>query len=139
LRRKGELRAINSNPSKDRLGFLFGRKSSPMYTAARFAQAFKPIVGDSGTATRSALPSPTDFVLSLPFNLATKAYASNPTIEMATRAQAAGRSLRNPLAIPQSGQLPTAGLLSGAASGLAPEDEEQMRLMREALMNGPRR
>ena len=37
----------------DRQGFLFGRNQTPMYQAARFAQAFKPIVGDSGTATRS--------------------------------------------------------------------------------------
>jgi hypothetical protein len=60
--------------TKDRKGFLFGKNGSDLYSAARFAQAFKPLVGDSGTATRSTLPSPTDFVLSLPFNLATRAY-----------------------------------------------------------------
>jgi hypothetical protein len=38
----------------DRPGFLFGKNQTPLYQAARFAQAFKPIVGDSGTATRSA-------------------------------------------------------------------------------------
>lgn len=37
----------------DKPGFLYGRNQSPMYQAARFAQAFKPLVGDSGTATRS--------------------------------------------------------------------------------------
>lgn len=65
---------------KDRSGFLFGKNNSELYDAARFAQAFRPIVGDSGTATRSSLPSPTDFVLSLPFNLATKAYTSSPAV-----------------------------------------------------------
>jgi len=65
---------------KDRTGFLFGKNQTPLYNAARFAQAFKPIVGDSGTATRMPLPSPTDFVLSLPFNLATRAYTSSPVV-----------------------------------------------------------
>jgi hypothetical protein len=37
----------------DKSGFLFGGNQSPLYQGARFAQAFKPIVGDSGTATRS--------------------------------------------------------------------------------------
>ena len=37
----------------DRTGFTFGNNTSPLYQAARFSQAFKPIVGDSGTATRS--------------------------------------------------------------------------------------
>lgn len=68
---------------KDRNGYLFGNNTSPLYSAARFAQGFRPIVGDSGTATRSALPSPTDFVLSLPFNIATKAYTSSPAVNLA--------------------------------------------------------
>lgn len=70
---------------QDKAGFLRGGNTSPMYDAARLSQAFKPLVGDSGTATRSALPSPTDFVLSLPFNLATRAYTSNPVINLAAR------------------------------------------------------
>lgn len=37
----------------DKKGFLYGGNQSDAYTAARFGQAFKPIVGDSGTATRS--------------------------------------------------------------------------------------
>jgi hypothetical protein len=37
----------------DKSGFLFGGNQSPLYQGARFAQAFRPIVGDSGTATRS--------------------------------------------------------------------------------------
>jgi hypothetical protein len=65
---------------KDKGGFLYGKNQTPLYNAARFSQAFKPIVGDSGTATRMPLPSPTDFVLSLPFNLATRAYTSSPVV-----------------------------------------------------------
>lgn len=65
---------------KDKAGFLFDKNKSDLYEAARFAQAFRPIVGDSGTATRSTLPSPTDFVLSLPFTMATKAYTSSPVV-----------------------------------------------------------
>lgn len=37
----------------DKSGFLYGRKQSDLYDATHFAQAFKPIVGNSGTATRS--------------------------------------------------------------------------------------
>lgn len=71
--------------SKDKSGFMRGGNTSPLYDAARFGQGFKPIAGDSGTATRSALPSPTDFVLSLPFNLATRAYTSAPAISLAAK------------------------------------------------------
>lgn len=39
----------------DRSGFTLGRNTSPLYAAARFSQAFKPVVGDSGTATRSGM------------------------------------------------------------------------------------
>lgn len=78
----------NALQQKDRAGFLFGRNKSDMYNAARFAQAHRPFVGDSGTATRMPLPSPTDFVVSLPFNLATRAYASSPSVKAALTAQA---------------------------------------------------
>ncbi|MDE2440169.1 MAG: hypothetical protein KGP14_04020 [Betaproteobacteria bacterium] len=77
---------------KDRNGFLFGRNQSPLYDAARFAQAFRPIVGDSGTATRMPLPSPTDFVLSLPFNIATRAYTSSPAVNLAASAENVSRN-----------------------------------------------
>lgn len=93
---------------KDKSGFLFGRNDSDMYSAAKFAQAFRPLVGDSGTATRMPLPSPTDFVLSLPFNLATRAYTSSPSVNAALSAQAAARGtgalLRRP-DLPQGGLL----------------------------------
>lgn len=88
---------------KDRAGFLFGRNNSDMYSAARFAQAFKPIVGDSGTATRMPLPSPTDFVLSLPFNLATRAYTSSPAVNAALRTQAASKAAAQ--VVPAAGQV----------------------------------
>lgn len=87
---------------KDINGFLFGKNESPLYQAARFSQAFRPIVGDSGTATRSALPSPTDFVLSLPFNVATRAYTSSPAINLAAQA---GNLSRNGIAPNMGGLL----------------------------------
>jgi hypothetical protein len=103
---------------KDRSGYLFGRNDTDMYSAARFAQAFKPIVGDSGTATRMPLPSPTDFVLSLPFNLATRAYTSSPAVNAAVGAQSAAHAAAQ--AVPAAGQalLPavTPGGLLGAMS-----------------------
>jgi hypothetical protein len=40
--------------TKDRGGFTMGGNESGLYTAAHFAQAFPDLVGDSGTATRSA-------------------------------------------------------------------------------------
>jgi hypothetical protein len=43
----------NKLQQADKGGFLYGGNQSPLYQGARFAQAFKPIVGDSGTATRS--------------------------------------------------------------------------------------
>lgn len=100
---------------KDRGGFLFGKNQTPLYEAARFAQAFRPIVGDSGTATRSALPSPTDFVLSLPFNIATKAYTSGPVVNASA---GYGDLMREGLIDPRYLQyLPQAtGLLGGATA-----------------------
>lgn len=99
--------------SKDRSGFLFGKNNSDLYNAARFSQAFKPIVGDSGTATRMPLPSPTDFVLSLPFSLATKAYTSSPVVNLAASAGSISKNGIAP-ALPQK-YLPNAlGLLGGA-------------------------
>jgi hypothetical protein len=56
----------------DKGGYLFGRNQSDLYSAARFSQAFKPIVGDSGTATRSA--DLKDMALAVPGNIASWAY-----------------------------------------------------------------
>jgi hypothetical protein len=107
---------------KDKRGFLFGQNRTPMYEAARFSQAFGPIVGDSGTATRMPLPSATDFLLSLPVHLAAKAYTSSPAVSAAAQAQAMARAVggRAPLSV--GGVYP-----SGLASALV----EQERRRRE--------
>jgi hypothetical protein len=54
----------------DRPGFLYGRNQSDAYNALRFTQAFKPVVGNSGTATRSW----TDTALAIPGNFLSRAY-----------------------------------------------------------------
>jgi hypothetical protein len=46
----------NNLASKDRKGFRLGGNDSDLYNMARFTRAFPSIVGDSGTATRLALP-----------------------------------------------------------------------------------
>lgn len=79
---------------KDKAGFLFNKNNTDLFNAARFAQAFKPLIGDSGTATRSVVPSPTDFLLSLPFSMATKAYTSTPVINAMTGAGNVNKFLR---------------------------------------------
>jgi len=68
---------------KDPQGFVFGSNQTPMYEAARFAQAFKPIVGDSGTATRSMEISPLSMMLAAPTNIAARAYTSQPAANLA--------------------------------------------------------
>lgn len=73
---------------KDPQGFVFGSNQSPMYEAARFAQAFKPIVGDSGTATRSMEISPLSMMLAAPTNIAARAYTAQPTANLASKMQA---------------------------------------------------
>jgi hypothetical protein len=72
---------------RDRGGFTLGRNQSDLYDAARFSQAFRPIVGDSGTATRMMQPGVTDMILSLPTNIATRAYVSQPVQSLATASQ----------------------------------------------------
>jgi hypothetical protein len=66
----------NKLQQSDRQGFLFGRNQSDPYNAARFAQAFKPVVGDSGTATRTW--NIADLPLGIPSNLATRLYLTGP-------------------------------------------------------------
>jgi hypothetical protein len=72
---------------RDRSGFTFGRNTSDLYDAARFSQAFRPIVGDSGTATRTMPLGPMDALLSLPTNVAARAYVSTPVQSLATMGQ----------------------------------------------------
>lgn len=81
--------------AKDKPGYLYGRNQSGMYDAARFSQAFPPIVGDSGTATRMPLQGVTDFLLRVPMSMASRAYVSSPSVNMMLNAQAATRALRN--------------------------------------------
>lgn len=69
--------------SRDKRGYTLGNNTSDMYDAARWAQAFKPIVGDSGTATRSMQMGPMDALLSIPTNIASRAYVSQPSVGLA--------------------------------------------------------
>lgn len=69
----------NKLQQADKRGFLYGGNRTPMYQAARFAQAFKPIVGNSGTATRSAnLTNLSELPLGLLSNVGSRAYLSGP-------------------------------------------------------------
>lgn len=81
--------------SKDKRGYLYGANQTPMYDAARFAQGFPPIVGDSGTATRMPLQGLTDLVMRVPMNVATRAYTSSPAVNLAVRSQASANALSN--------------------------------------------
>lgn len=77
---------------KDKAGFTYGRNTTDMYDAARAAQAFAPIVGDSGTATRMPFNSLTDIAMRVPMSLASRAYLSTPAVNLALRAQAGARA-----------------------------------------------
>jgi hypothetical protein len=96
---------------KDRPGFLYGGNQSDAYKATRFAQAFRPIVGDSGTATRSpsGLGSPTQWPLSVPANLLSHLYLSGPG-SAAVRGLMANPLEKMPAPMVQ-------GLMTGIASG----------------------
>jgi hypothetical protein len=106
---------------KDPQGFVFGSNQTPMYEAARFAQAFRPIVGDTGTATRSMEYSPLNVLLSMPTNLAARAYTSAPTTAAISRATGGTGLMPNALeqtqlealrkALPITGGLGLGGLL----------------------------
>lgn len=78
----------------DKRGFLFGNNQSDAYNAVRFAQAFKPIVGDSGTATRMPLPGITDFLVGGAMNLGTRAYLNSGGAGVAAAANAASATAR---------------------------------------------
>lgn len=108
--------------SKDKAGFMYGRNRSPIYDAARFAQAFGPIVGDSGTATRAPFQGITEMMMRVPMNIASRAYTSAPAIRLATGAQAAAQSTGNalgPVLGPPSRFAPY--YLPGITGVLAPE------------------
>jgi len=117
-------RASNVNPStgvvsgpnmasylqaRDKAGFLFGGNQSPAYQATRFAQAFKPAIGDSGTATREM--SLGQLALALPGNVFSKAYLKGPLGPVFRAAASAPSVTAPPLAVggaiaPYMGGLP---------------------------------
>ena len=102
----------------DRQGFLMGRNQSPMYTAARFGQAFKPVVNDSGTATRSW--NPFSIAMGIPRSIVSNAYMS-PLGQAAVRGGAAARvATAPPLAVGQALQPYLTGGLPGAGASLLP-------------------
>ena len=69
--------------SKDKAGYVFNRNQSDLYNAARFAEAFKPVVGDSGTATRSMSDLSLENLAKLPFGLVARLYLSQPSVAAA--------------------------------------------------------
>lgn len=60
--------------SQDRNGFTFGNGQSDLYNAVRFSQAFQPLVGDSGTATRMGTMEPLQMLLSIPGSVGSYGY-----------------------------------------------------------------
>lgn len=68
---------------KDRSGYVLGKNQSDLYNAARFAETFKPVVGDSGTATRSMQNLSLENLAKLPFGLVARLYMSNPSVNAA--------------------------------------------------------
>lgn len=104
--------------TKDKKGFLFGKNKSDAYNAARFAQAFKPIVGDSGTATRMPLNT-LEMAMSVPINMAGRVYTSSPAVDLAVRSQAAGQMAGDAARAAGSatGVTSPLGLLFGAQAG----------------------
>lgn len=100
----------------DRGGYLYGGNQSDVYNAARFSQAFRPIVGNSGTATR--MLSPSDLLTAhygIPLNLASRLYTSGI-------GQSAVRSVMNApqtLTDPQAMSGPIVGGLMGLSSGIS--------------------
>lgn len=85
--------------SKDLNGYVFGNNQSDFYNAARVGHAFKPIVGDSGTATRSMQNISLENLAKLPFGMVMRLYASKPVTNFAG---ATGQVLQNGMA-PQIG------------------------------------
>lgn len=104
----------NKLQQADKPGFLYGGNQSDMYNAARFAQAFKPAIGNSGTATRS--PNYSD-VMELPLGLSAMAlsrlYASKGGAAAMRGLMSGGSSASKQLAPLFSRQVlgPTGGLL----------------------------
>lgn len=111
---------------KDKSGYLRGRNQTGMYDAARFAQAFAPIVGDSGTATRMPFQGIGEMALRIPYSIAAKAYTSPASVSTAMALQAARNSaapvLRNALGTaPYYAPFILPGALPAAGNVIGPE------------------
>ena len=87
----------NTLQRADRPGFLYGNNQSDLYNAARFAQAFKPVVGNSGTATRSW--NPMSMAMGIPANLLSRAYLSAPGSAVVRGVVGANTALAPPAAV----------------------------------------
>lgn len=91
----------NAISQSDKRGYMLGRNSSDLYEALRFGQAFRPIVGDSGTSTRAPIAGAFDFLARIPYNIAARAYTSSPSVTAASYAgplaRGAGNATRNVL------------------------------------------
>lgn len=77
------IKLANLLAGKDKAGYTFNKNQSDFYNAARFSDAFRPIVGDSGTATRSMQNLSLENLAKLPFGLVARLYASQPMNNMA--------------------------------------------------------
>ena len=100
---------------KDKTGFLYGGNQSDLYNAARFGQAFKPIVGNSGTATRSG--SGKDILTNLlaPLsNFAAQSYTTPPVGGLANAYSRYGLMNLPEEALEHMNRL---GLMTGATAG----------------------
>lgn len=87
----------NALSNSDKRGYLLGKNQSDLYNALRFAQAFKPLVGDSGTATRSPVQGITELALRIPYNVAARAYTSPLSVNAASLVGPASRSVGDAL------------------------------------------
>ena len=94
----------NKLQQSDRQGFLFGKNQSDAYNAARFAKAFQPVVGDSGTATRSW--NLADLPIGIPSNIAARAYLTGPGGALARGAVRAPALISNAAAATSRGVAP---------------------------------
>ncbi len=77
-----KLGLANVLQSKDKAGYVMGKNKSDFYNAARFGDAFRPVVGDSGTATRSMSNLSLENLAKLPFGLVMRLYTAQPTANM---------------------------------------------------------
>ncbi len=107
----------NKLQQSDRSGYLFGGNQSDLYNAARFASAFKPIVGDSGTATRSM--NLKDMALAIPGNISSWAYL-HPAAPLIRAAANSPQAVKEAIA---NGASPTALQALGVGAATAEQNQ----------------